>query len=190
MNFGVVALGMIGLLGWSGAALAQTPKARTGFQADFRTGFSFATGKIEGVYGVADVTNAVLFQVPLLVDIGSKVSPEVFIGGYSGFSFGGGTCATECASSAFHLGAEVQYHILPNSFVNPWVGYGLGLELLVIAPVQGYQGFEFARFMGGADFRLSRVFGVGPFVDFSMTAFNEHGIGKNLTLGARFVLFP
>lgn len=187
MKFGFVALGMMGFLGWSAAALAQTPKARTGFQAALRTGYSIASGEVEGASG--NPSDAVLHQWPGIVDIGFKVTPELFVGVYSGLSAGVGSCATTCTSYGFQLGAELQYHILPNGFVNPWVGYGLGLEFLAIAPVRGYSGFEFARLMGGADFRLDRVFGLGPFVDFSLTKY-AHGIGRNLTLGARFVLFP
>jgi hypothetical protein len=47
MKFGVVALGTVGLLGLSSAAFAQeTPRARTGFQMDIRTGYSIPMGKI------------------------------------------------------------------------------------------------------------------------------------------------
>jgi hypothetical protein len=70
----------------------------------------------------------------------------------------------------------------------------------------GWGGFQFARFMGGADFRISRVFGVGPFVDLSMATYTrqtteidgvsvkaditESAVHEWLTFGVRFVFFP
>jgi len=213
MKFGVIGLGMMGLLGWSGAALAQqAPKARTGFQMDIRTGYSIPMGKLDGgngLFGSSKLTDAVSGQVPFILDIGGKVIPELFIGGYFGLAFGGAGGATKngcpnCNSVGLHVGAELQYHILPASFVNPWVGYGIGLESLAVGDSRSvaWGGFEFARFMGGADFRINRVFGVGPFVDLSMATFStfndgdqsrsipETGIHEWLTLGVRFVFFP
>ena len=105
-----------------------------------------------------------------------------------------------------HIGIEAQYHILPAGAVNPWIGYGLGWESLSMSTSAGgvtrsssISGFEFARLMGGVDFRVSRVFGVGPFVDLSMATYssasngatiNDTGTHEWLTLGARFVFFP
>lgn len=212
MKFGAVLLGLVGVLGWSGAAGAQTPKARTGFQMDIRTGYSIPMGKLEGdngLVGSTKITDAVSGQVPFILDIGGKVIPELFVGGYFGLGFGaaGGRLKTSCPNCnavGLHVGAELQYHFLPASFVNPWLGYGIGLESLAVGDSRsvGWGGFEFARLMGGADFRLNRVFGVGPFVDFSMATFStyndgdqsrsipETGIHEWLTLGVRFVFFP
>lgn len=158
-------------------------------------------------------------QVPFVLDIGGKVIPELFIGGYFGLAFGGaGGLASEqcersnvsCAGVGVSLGVEAQYHILPKNLVNPWVGYGLGFQSLAMgAKVNGhtetssFSGFEFARFMAGADFRLNHVFGVGPFVDLSMATYTKYqdededsrdipdtALHEWLTLGVRFVFFP
>ncbi|HET7538937.1 MAG TPA: hypothetical protein VFK05_03670 [Polyangiaceae bacterium] len=209
MKFGVIALGTIGLLGLSSAAWAQTPKAHTGFQMDIRTGYSIPLGTLEGGANGSAATkmsDAVSGQVPFMLDIGGKVIPELFIGGYLGFGVGGaGSNCPNCSSVGLHVGAEVQYHILPAGFVNPWVGYGIGIESLAVGDNTsvGWGGFEFARFMGGADFRINKIFGVGPFVDLSMASFstfsdtqsnshdiNQTGIHEWLTLGVRFVFFP
>ncbi|HYQ41777.1 MAG TPA: hypothetical protein VER11_07410 [Polyangiaceae bacterium] len=217
MKFGVIALGTMGLLGLSSAALAQaeTPKARTGFQMDIRTGYSVPLGSYQNGLKLSDVSSG---QVPILLDIGAKVIPELFVGGYFGLSFGGAGGAAkdacnaqsaDCVTVGFSFGAEAQYHILPAGLANPWVGYGLGFQSLGLGRSIGGNsttttatGFEFARFMGGVDFRVSRVFGVGPFVDFSMASFSSLSVGSAsvgidetathewLTLGARFVFFP
>lgn len=212
MKIGVSLLGTIGLLGLSSAALAQTPPARTGFQMDIRTGYSVPMGSAQAN---VDLSNMVSGQVPIFVDIGAKLIPQLFIGGYFGLGIGGagGTSKDacnangwDCSAVTVHIGVEAQYHILPAGFVNPWVGYGLGYESLGLATSKNgvtnstsVGGFEFARFMGGADFRVSRVFGVGPFVDLSMATYSSGSNGATiqntathewLTLGARFVFFP
>jgi hypothetical protein len=157
-------------------------------------------------------------HVPFILDIGAKVIPELFVGGYFGLGFGGAggqlsdTCKAgnmDCVTIDFHFGVEAQYHILPAALANPWIGYGLGFEsfgvgqsLNGVSRTTTFTGFEFARFMGGVDFRVTRVFGVGPFVDLSMASFTRESDGDNsvsipqtgthewLTLGARFVFFP
>src|SRR6478752_7181846 len=57
MKFGVIALGTMGLLGLSSAALAQaeTPKARTGFQMDIRTGYSVPLGSYQNGLNLWDL---------------------------------------------------------------------------------------------------------------------------------------
>jgi len=214
MKFGLIAMGMIGALAWSGAALAQrTPKAHTGFQMDIRTGYSIPLGKVEGetnLLGVSKMGDLVSGQVPVMIDIGGKPIPELFVGGYMGLAFGGAAGFTKdncpsCVAVGLHVGVEAQYHILPAGFVNPWVGYGLGLESLAVGDnsTVGWGGFEFARLMGGADFRINRIFGVGPFVDLSLGTYStftdqysksssveKTAVHEWLTLGVRFVFFP
>jgi len=181
---------------------------------DIRTGYSLPMGKVQsgptGGVGVgSNMSDWFGGQVPFIVDIGGKVIPELFIGGYFGLGIGGAggqlkdNCPN-CNSVGLHFGAEVQYHILPAGFVNPWIGYGLGFESSAVGDSSsiGFGGFEFARFMGGADFRINRVFGVGPFVDLSMATYSTVSDGDTsvsipetathewLTLGVRFVFFP
>ena len=215
MKFGVVVAGTIAILGMSGLALAQTPPARTGFQMHIRTGYSLPMGNFQQGAAMSDMLSG---QVPFILDIGGKITPEFFLGGYLGLGFGGmGGAAKreceadqlECRAVGVHIGIEAQYHILPAGLVNPWVGYGLGYESVAVS--QGRNGvttsasvggFEFARFMAGADFRVTRGFGVGPFMDLSMATYSRvsnSSFSANLektathewlTLGVRFVVFP
>jgi len=137
MKTGVVLLGILGLSGLSAAAAAQgAPPARTGFQMDVRTGYSIPMGKLAGEAKLSDQLSG---QVPIIIDIGGKVIPELFVGGYLGFAFGGAGSAADafckgngqsCTALSLHLGALIQYHILPAGAVNPWVGYGIGVESL------------------------------------------------------------
>lgn len=111
-------------------------------------------------------------QVPLFVEIGGKVIPHLFVGGYFGPAFGGtagdlhATCEssnTTCFAVGARIGAEVQFHFLPAARANPWIGYGIGYESVAVAFTEGnrtgsvsYNGFEFAHF-GGASISGSRA---------------------------------
>jgi hypothetical protein len=223
MKYGV--LGGLLLLGsvWSGAAHAQVPPAKTGFQMALRTGYSAPFGNVTKNFKLSDFSSG---QVPLLVDIGGKPIPHLFLGGYLGFGFGGagGTTAAACEANnagcfglSLRFGVQVQAHFLPHGQVNPWLGYGIGLESVALSVDQsgsrnavaaGVGGVEFAHLMGGVDWRLTRVVGIGPFVDvafgrYSTVSVNDGDTTRSsdildserashgwATLGLRVVFFP
>jgi hypothetical protein len=203
------------------------PKAHTGFQLGLRTGLAIPFGKARGgayknsTSGV-DLSDVASPQVPIYIEIGGKPIPNLFIGGYLGLGFGGagGQTATDCDTGGMtcvvvdaRVGVEVQYHILPEAWVNPWVGYGFGYESVALSATKGsdsssasFSGFELAHFMAGVDFRLSRVFGLGPFVGFSLGKYSRAHLEVNgtsqdsdiaettvhqwFTVGLRTVFFP
>lgn len=223
MKCGVLGGGLLLGLLVSGAARAQVPPAKTGFQMALRTGYSVPFGKVTKDFKLSDFSSG---QVPLLVDIGGKPIPHLFLGGYFGFGFGsaGGTTADSCDATnagcfglSLRFGAQVQVHFLPHGPVNPWLGYGIGLESVGLgvdqkgsrsAVAAGVGGVEFAHLMGGADFRLSRVVGIGPFVDVSFGRYSSFSVDDGdttrsydivdserathgwATFGVRVVFFP
>ena len=65
---------------------AEDPPARVGFQLGVRTGYSLAMGETVDGEDMSDVYSG---QVPIFLDIGGKVIPNLFIGGYFGLGFGG-----------------------------------------------------------------------------------------------------
>lgn len=227
MKFGVLGLGVATavaiLVGQPGAALAEPPKAKTGFQMAIRTGYSAPFGEIVKDTDLSDFSSG---QVPLIVDIGGKVIPQLFLGGYVGFGFGGpgGNQAdicdrnnSTCFGFGLRFGAEAQVHFIPDGFANPWLGYGIGFESLALAVdnsrnddviAAGVGGWEYAHFMGGVDFRLNRIVGIGPFVDVSLGSYRtvsydngnttrssdiddaERAMHGWATFGVRVVFFP
>ncbi len=78
-------LATVGLVGISSVALAETPPPRVGFQMDIRTGYALPMGTFAENVKMSDIASG---QVPFIVDIGGKVIPELFIGGYLGLAFG------------------------------------------------------------------------------------------------------
>lgn len=200
---------------------SNVPRARVGFQMALRTGYAVPMGKLSDRSN-ADLSNFFSGQVPVFVEIGGKPNPHLFLGGYFGLGVGGAagvqkdaceTANASCVAVGLRLGAEIQYHILPEGSTNPWLGYGIGYESLAISGSAGgttesvaVGGLEYAHLMGGVDFRLSHGFGLGPVVDFSVGQYSHARFESGsttidediqsqathqwLTFGARFVFFP
>jgi hypothetical protein len=162
-----------------------------------RFGVAFPLGDATGAPG--DSLGArYAWQVPFVVDIGAKILPSLFIGGYLGYAFGaeGSDPLVEalcndndedlendvsCSAGTIRLGLEVQYHFMPGEKMNGWVGYGAGFEASsesIQDHQQGYNenttasGFTVAELSGGLDFR-SKVVGAGPYMAVQIGRFTK-----------------
>jgi hypothetical protein len=204
-------LSFVASLGFATHAIAQeapprandAPPPRVGFQMALRTGYAVPMGKARGGSNPSGSTDGVAMsdafsgQVPIFIEIGGKVIPNLFVGGYLGLGFGGAAgqfdtlCSQgglTCVTVGVRFGAEIQYHLLPGEKANPWVGYGFGFESVALGMsangqtfTDSFGGLEFAHLMGGIDFRLGRAFGIGPFVDFSLGQYTRyHAEGPGL----------
>jgi hypothetical protein len=153
--------------------------ARTGFQMAFRTGLAFPSGKATAAPGDG-LARRYSWQWPLQLDIGSKVTEHVHVGGYATLLIGseGNDVDIEeycddndsnlendisCSSYGSRTGVQVQYHFAPDQTTNPWVGYGLGFEshsqTLRDRPRRYSErttsyGITYAKLDAGIDFRL------------------------------------
>jgi len=198
------------------------PAVRLGFQMALRTGYSHPLGKANGADGgkMSDVTTG---QVPIMVELGGKVVPNLFLGGYLGIAGGMAAGALDdlcddanydCYALGIRAGLQGHFQLMPHGSTNPWIGYGIGYESLTISVSDGDDngsftnaGPEYARVMAGLDFRLSRTFGLGPFVDVSIGKYTRYkddppggesedgdipkpAMHEWVTVGARFVFFP
>lgn len=230
-----VALGLSSAVGIASSARADSldsdldfdsgrrgPAVRLGFQMALRSGYSLPLGKASGAPG-GEMSNLTGGQVPLLIDIGGKVVPNLFLGGYLGFAVGPAAGDTDdlcdrenydCYTASLRAGLQGHFQLFPHSSANPWIGYGIGYESLTLTQKgDGDDGSvtnggpEYARIMAGLDFRFSRSFGLGPFVDLSIgkyTRYRSDAPGEDdesgdipkaamhewVTVGARFVFFP
>jgi hypothetical protein len=169
-------------LGFARTAMAEMPSAstvtsapRTGFEVAVRTGYARPVGNLRPNDGgeIMDYPG----QIPVLVEVGARVVPHVFVGAYFGAGFGL-EHTPGVSSTALHIGAEVQYHFVPEGGADPWLGYGLGYESLSENDFDErstrFDGFEFGHLMGGANFRLNPAFAVGPFLDVSLGHYTSY----------------
>lgn len=199
------------------------PAAHTGLQLALRTGVAVPFGEVDDGSKMSDSFTP---QVPIIADVGIKVAPDLFIGAYVGVSFGGvgdtvkqgcDAVGVGCTAFGVRFGIQAQYHFNPDGQWNPWVGYGIGLELLDASGSKnddklhaGLFGVEYAHFMAGVDYRVNDIVGIGPFADFALGQYGStsleatrNGVTKKsngelsnpalhewLTLGLKVTLFP
>ena len=196
----------------------DAPPAHSGFQVAARAGVAIPLGDAAQNMPLSDGLGA---QFAAIVDIGAKVIPQLFIGAYLGGNVGAvgpqasKDCdtarASGCIAFTYRIGVEAQYHILPAGKVDPWVGYGIGYEVSRLSGNAGgttisstFVGPEYGHVLAGVDFRLTKIFGIGPFVDFSFGKYTNQSSEPSgqsaeiankamhewLTLGAKFLFFP
>jgi hypothetical protein len=169
----------------------EPPPARRGFQMAFRTGVSFPIGSISGADNDA-MSRDFGAQVPLFVELGVKLHPMIFLGGYTALSLGAassdfktaqgcGQGGRSCLTSALRVGVEVQVHFQPDERIDPWAGYGIGLEAASASASGGgtpeasesFTGIELARLAGGVDFRFTPLFGIGPYAELAFGTYSH-----------------
>ena len=180
-------------------APGEPPAEQTGFQVAFRTGATLPVGKISEADGDA-LSDVFAWQVPVLVEIGAKPINELFVGGYAGFGLGGVSSSFEtqcnaagisCSSRTLRVGIEAIVYLLPSRRIDPWFGYGIGLETTTLVAeakkavaTQSLYGLELAHLMAGCDVRISHAVGLGPVVDFSLGRYSSFHRDTTATMGA------
>ncbi|HEU5073793.1 MAG TPA: hypothetical protein VFU02_06465 [Polyangiaceae bacterium] len=171
-------------------------KAREGLQMAFNTGLRFPMGDATAARGDT-LAARYSYQLPLVFDIGSKVTPPVHVGGYAGFAWGaeGSADAVEeycddddgdlsndisCSTYAYKAGLQAQYHLAPSARYNPWLGYGAGVELVSQSLNDSTRRFEertlstaltLAKVDLGVDFRSRSGVGMGLYSEASVGRF-------------------
>ena len=169
-----------------GPELRKWSTVKTGAQAGFRTGFALGLGKFSGLgENLSDNSRG---YVPLWLDVGYRVHPNVYFGLYGQFGFmllrQGGICEgeqTRCSGQDYRVGAALHYHFMPDSPVDLWFGLGAGYEWYrnsVKYAESGlpnrsvtYKGPEWVNAIIALDIKDSRQGGVGPYVGASFGQF-------------------
>jgi hypothetical protein len=138
-------------------------------------------------------------QVPLQLDVGFKVSPEISLGGYLGYGFGqvddaylqkafgrqicgadAGDGKIACTGSAWRIGVQGFYTFATaNAPLVPWIGLSLGRESATAEAKDStggvtvkLTGYELGLQLGG-DYRVADGFVFGPYVGLSFGKFSD-----------------
>jgi hypothetical protein len=166
------------------AAYAQD----SGFEGGVRAGYGVPLGKVTD-NAQDDLSEGISGIIPVWLDAGFRVDPHLFLGAY--FQYGLGIVGdgledvcdidqVDCTTKSIRVGAQIHYHIAPDSQANPWIGYGLGYEWYSFnadtpAGDIGFttSGFEFANFQAGLDFKAAPNFYIGPFLSFSLGQYSD-----------------
>jgi hypothetical protein len=156
-----------------------------------RLGVAVGMGDVGGGYGdslaMSDWTRG---QVPLQLEMLFKATPQLAIGPY--FSYGWARLGHDlesqvcdvpgiaCSASIVRLGVEALYTIPQRGQFEPWLGFGLGYEWSKLhasgAGVSGeikFSGLEFLNLQVGGDFKVSRRFGLGPFMKLAFARYSN-----------------
>ena len=147
-----------------------------------RTGFGIPFGKVNG-YAPVDISHSVVGEIPLWLDIGYMVTPDVMLGAYGQFApLFTRNCHTgaSCRGSDVRVGVQAQFLLSPGEKVNPWLGFGFGYEILSLGEsmtgdevAASFKGFELANLQAGLDLRVPAAIGIGPFVGYSIGQFSR-----------------
>lgn len=181
----------------SGVEPSAAPEAATGFQMAVSTGLAFPAGSASGIAGDR-LSRRYSYQWPLGLELGIKVSPALYLGGYFGVALGaeGSDTAIEaycddddadfendigCSTVSLNAGLELRYGFAPAASFNPWVSYGLGFESTQQSlddRAGGYaeqtisSGPTWAKLGAGFDYR-GEVVGVGPYLQAAFGRFSR-----------------
>jgi outer membrane protein W len=160
--------------------------ADTKIKLGLRLGYAIPSGKVFGdnnTVGGQPLTSTKLSDlvsggVPIQLDAGYMVTDNILVGLYGQYAFvSEKNCDTgaDCSAHDIRLGVQAQYHIMPDQFVDPWLGIGVGYEWLSDSESAGgvsqdttLKGLEFLNLQGGADFQAASAFTVGPFLSLSL----------------------
>ncbi|RKH11584.1 hypothetical protein D7V97_10790 [Corallococcus sp. CA053C] len=173
-----------GAAGRMGPELAVSGNVGLGAGYVYKNGLS-AAGTVESL----KITDSATVSIPVIVELGFRATPRFYLGVWGSwenvFTKENPLSCPEgfdCSSHQWRIGPEVRYHLSPGGGFDPWIGLGLGLEILeshvqgttqvpvapgvtVPADVDTHvtdRGPTFARLTLGGDVRLSRALSVGP----------------------------
>jgi hypothetical protein len=134
-------------------------------------------------------------QVPIQLDVGYRVTPQIAVGAYASYGFGdtGGDYVDSCRMGGFDCSAAVVRTGLEASYaftsvsatLVPWAGVGAGYEWAEsVAKRAGSQnqrtsveGWEFLNLQLGADYRFHPSFAAGPYVMYSVGEYSGGSSG-------------
>ena len=163
----------------SGGAAVPSRKALApsrGFQVAFRSGVLVPMGNATAAPSDS-LGSRYAWQVPIVVDLGAKIIDPLFVGAYLGAGFGSTGSHSEleavcddddedfendisCSAYTLRAGLEAIYGFQPGERVNPWIGYGFGIEAAhatLTDDQRGYsetvsmRGFTYAQLSAGLD---------------------------------------
>jgi outer membrane protein W len=176
-----------------------------GFEIGARAGYAFSAGNIGALPNGTDenLSTFVSGQLPLWLDVGYRITPALYLGGFFQYGFGFvnedrqdgcRNANVSCSASDIRLGVMGRYHLSPAGPVLPWLGFGFGYEwgmfsVNVDQPLIGnpdtestWSGFEFANFQAGADYHLAPRVAVAPFVSVSIGQYQS--VSNTTTIGS------
>lgn len=174
----------------AGASASAGGEAKgSGISVGLRVGYALPMGD-----GAKDskMSDQVKGAIPFQLDALYRISPNLGAGLYFSYAIVSVNkdkmpSGVDVSASWMKYGLQLQYSISPAESMNPWVGFGLGLESVKTSASAGgmsfdstISGLEFAHLMAGLDFKAGDAMRVGPFVDFSLGQYSSVDPGGDI----------
>jgi hypothetical protein len=167
------------------------PVGPHGFSFGLRLAIGFPIGQVFGQPPASastpptanNLSDEFALVFPVTADIGYRLTPHWYVGGYFAFGFGtppSASCPsgfTECEQYDIRFGVDAKYLNAPTAFVDPWIGAGIGWETADESNcgAAGHSdGPEFLNLRAGLDLDLGRHFFGGPEVMFTLASFTDN----------------
>jgi outer membrane protein W len=142
-----------------------------------RLGYGIPMGDTSKDNKLSDFVSSI---IPIWIDAGYMVTPNIMVGLYFQYALANFKDCDDCSGNDMRFGVQGQYHISPAEKINPWLGLGIGYEILSESESDSsVKGMEFLNLQGGADFALADAIGVGPFVSFSLGQYSSAKFAGN-----------
>ena len=153
-----------------------------------------------GASTTGNLADAISILAPVLVlEAGYRLSPRWYIGAYASFAYGfaancssQGTDQASCYDTDFRFGVDVQYRILTESSFQPWVGGGVGWEILNQIESNDEEedsfslnGIEFFHAEVGLDLTGKHRTKTGPYFQVALAEYDNGYVHEWYTLGWR-----
>jgi hypothetical protein len=165
------------------ASVAPSKALELSLGNGFSQGFGSASSRTQSL---GDLTRGGLSTQ---LGVGYRLSPRLMLGVYGEgaryFAASGMPDGTVGYGAAF--GVNAQWHFMPFSRIDPWVGLGTGFRgYWVDLPNAGHHalhGFDLVRLRVGADYKLGPSTSVGPMLGATLTTFaTERDLATDDTL--------
>lgn len=167
-------------------ALAQAP-AESGPLFALRGGAGLPDGRV--ARGGPVISDLVERKFPLGFEVGYRLSGRFWA--QLGFELAPATpapalcAATACSASAVRVGAQLVMRLLPGAWLDPWVGAGVGVEVLNAEGRDAasgartewsWAGVELPFLEAGADVALSDRIALGPWASISFARYTSDSV--------------
>ena len=179
MAAALVALALIG--GARTAAADEPGPSPTGLRLGMRTGFARPLGL--AFNGSGALTDTIHGYVPVRLDVGLRLFDHVYVGAlFQHAVVVPDACDGDlsCSGRDTRLGVLAAFHLRPRKLVDPWVGLGVGYEILSSkrstssTKLELYaKGVEVLDAELGVDFRVWKGLRIGPVVSTSVGQYTK-----------------
>jgi len=163
------------------AVMAIPTVSKAQLQLGVRAGYGWTMGEV--VAG-SDLSDGVKALIPLQVELNYKFMKNFALGGYFSYAFGTvgdaeqdfcDASGIDCSASGMRLGIQAIWDFSPGASFDPWIGIASGYEWLTLSEGDldaTFTGWEYVTLQAGADWMVSKGFGLGPFVSWG---FGQYG---------------